>query len=404
MATTETARSRIAGWFGGRLPRKGGEGRSHYGTHSWRRLTRWLSRRMPKRLYARSLIIVIAPIVLLQSVVAFVFMERHWQTVTQRLSTAVVRDIAGIIDVIDTYPQDPNYDNIIRIAQQRLQLNIAILPPDPLPPPGPKPFFSILDRALSREITKQINRPFWIDTVGNSNIVEIRIKLKHHVLQGLRQAQPGLCLQHADLPVVDGGHVARPADHRDPLPAQPDPPDPATRRGRRELRQRAADAARFPAARRRGGPPRRHRLHPDARAHRAADGAAHRHADRGQPRPAHDPHALQAAACTRRRQKEVEALDSDIADMQSMLEGYLAFARGEASEESGLFDLQPFLEKLKAEATLRKRKLKSVAVRDRAEVVVRPNAFARLVSNLVSQRLPPRQQRRSHRRSPRQAG
>ncbi len=34
---------------------------------------------MPKGLYARSLIIIVAPIVILQAVVAFVFMERHWQ-------------------------------------------------------------------------------------------------------------------------------------------------------------------------------------------------------------------------------------------------------------------------------------------------------------------------------------
>ncbi len=33
---------------------------------------------MPKGLYARALLIIIAPMVLLQSVVAFVFMERHW--------------------------------------------------------------------------------------------------------------------------------------------------------------------------------------------------------------------------------------------------------------------------------------------------------------------------------------
>ena len=45
-------------------------------------------------------------------------------------------------------------------------MKIDILPPDPLPPPGRKPFFSILDQILSAEITEQINRPFWIDTVG----------------------------------------------------------------------------------------------------------------------------------------------------------------------------------------------------------------------------------------------
>ncbi|MGO7697051.1 hypothetical protein, partial [Rhizobium leguminosarum] len=39
------------------------------------------------------------PMVLLQSVVAAVFMERHWQMVTERLSLAVTRDIAAIIEI-----------------------------------------------------------------------------------------------------------------------------------------------------------------------------------------------------------------------------------------------------------------------------------------------------------------
>jgi two-component system osmolarity sensor histidine kinase EnvZ len=74
---------------------------------------------MPRGLYARSLIIIIAPMVLLQSVIAFVFMERHWQTVTQRLSTAVTRDIAAVIDIIETYPQDAEYEEVIRMARDR---------------------------------------------------------------------------------------------------------------------------------------------------------------------------------------------------------------------------------------------------------------------------------------------
>jgi two-component system osmolarity sensor histidine kinase EnvZ len=39
---------------------------------------------MPKGLYARALLIIIMPMVLLQSVIAFVFMERHWNSVTPR--------------------------------------------------------------------------------------------------------------------------------------------------------------------------------------------------------------------------------------------------------------------------------------------------------------------------------
>ena len=158
--------------------------RSTYAYRLWRRspigrISRWLGRKMPTGLYARSLLIIIVPMVLLQSIVAYIFMERHWQTVTQRLSTAVTADISSIIDVIETYPQQDDYADIIRIARERLRLNIAILPPDPFPPATNKPFFSILDDILQEEITTQIGRPFWIDTVGDSDLVEIRIRIEN---------------------------------------------------------------------------------------------------------------------------------------------------------------------------------------------------------------------------------
>src|SRR5262249_37866174 len=44
----------------------------------WRRASRWVNSVMPKGLYARALLIIIAPMVILQSVIAFIFMERHW--------------------------------------------------------------------------------------------------------------------------------------------------------------------------------------------------------------------------------------------------------------------------------------------------------------------------------------
>src|ERR1700757_3828691 len=68
---------------------------------------------MPTGLYARALLIMIVPMVVLQSVVAFVFMERHWNTVTRHLSAAVVQDIAALIDVYKAYaPQDKDRTEI----------------------------------------------------------------------------------------------------------------------------------------------------------------------------------------------------------------------------------------------------------------------------------------------------
>src|SRR5262245_35023750 len=105
---------------------------------------------MPKGLYARALLIIIVPMVILQSVVAFVFMERHWNTVTQRLSRAVVQDIAALIDVYTTFPQ-VEQAQLRRLAQEKLGLAVDFLPVTELPPPGPKPFFSLLDQSLDRK-------------------------------------------------------------------------------------------------------------------------------------------------------------------------------------------------------------------------------------------------------------
>jgi two-component system osmolarity sensor histidine kinase EnvZ len=83
-----------------------------------------------------------------------------------------------------------------------------------------------------------------------------------------------------------------------------------------------------------------------------------------------------------RSKADIEALGKDIDDMQSMLEGYLAFARGDAAEDAGHFDLDAYFQKLGEEAKLRKRKL-TTSLSGSADIQVRPNAFARLMANIV---------------------
>ena len=47
-------------------------------TGPWGRFTLWLKAILPKGLYARALLIIIVPMVVLQAVVAFMFVERQW--------------------------------------------------------------------------------------------------------------------------------------------------------------------------------------------------------------------------------------------------------------------------------------------------------------------------------------
>ena len=62
-------------------------------------LMKTLKKIFPNGLYTRSLIIIIAPIVVLQTILTFVFLERHWELVTKKLSSSVVSEIGMIIEM-----------------------------------------------------------------------------------------------------------------------------------------------------------------------------------------------------------------------------------------------------------------------------------------------------------------
>ena len=355
-------------------------------SNGWNRFWRVVAIYMPKRLYARSLLIIITPMIILQSVVTLVFMERHWQQVTQRLSMATTRDLAAIVDMIESYPDDDGYSNVIRIAQERLSMKIDILPPDPLPPPGRKPFFSILDQILSAEITRQINRPFWIDTVGDSKVLEVRIQLEDKVLRAfIRRSQAYASNTHIFLVWMVGTSlvllmIAIPFLRNQIKPilklaeaaesfgkGRPMPPD-FRPRGAEEVRRAGFAFIQM-----------RERIERQIEQRTAMlSGVSH------DLRTILTRFKLQLALAGSK--PDVEAFNRDIDDMQSMLEGYLEFARGEAAEDPGRFDLAGYFETLAKEAKLRKRSLTTSLAGD-PTIHVRPKAFTRLLSNVAGNAL-----------------
>ncbi len=345
------------------------------------RLMNAANRRLPKGLYPRSILIVVMPIVILQSVVAYVFMERHWQRVTQRLSAAVTQDIAAIVEMIETYPQDERYSNLTRIAAESFGLTITVLPDGPLPAAGRKPFFSLLDRALSRQITEKVGRPFWIDTVGNSDLVEIRIKLDGKVLRVFaRRSQAYASNSHIFLVwmvgtslVLIGIALAFLRNQIKPILALAEAADgfgkgrqvPHFRlRGAREVRQ-AGQA--FIDMRR--------RIERQIEQRTAMlSGVSH------DLRTVLTRFKLELALLG--DNPETRAMRADIDEMTRMLEDYLAFAKGDTEEVSEPVDMPALLQQL-AERARRAGNRVTVAFQGEEKIQVRPLAFRRCLDNLI---------------------
>ncbi len=158
---------------------------AHKGRRWLKTLSGYSTILLPKGLYARALIIIIAPIVLLQSVLVFVIMERHWDYVTRRLTAATVQDISMLISMYEAYPEPATTVKLTDMARDELGLVVQFVPDGQLPPPGNRPFFRFLDRTLSKTIRDRIDRPFWIDTVGASSHVDIRIDLGGAIMKVL---------------------------------------------------------------------------------------------------------------------------------------------------------------------------------------------------------------------------
>jgi two-component system osmolarity sensor histidine kinase EnvZ len=352
---------------------------------AWRRFARRIADHLPKGLYARSLLIVILPVLILQSVVAYVFMERHWRLVTGRLSEALARDVAAVIAVIDTWPQDPDWRKIGAIAERDLGFQVSVLPGSTLPPPMPRPFFSLLDNALSDEIATRVGRPFWIDTVGNSDLVEIRIVLKSGVLRVIaRRSQAYASNSHIFLVWMVSASLVLLAI--------------AILFLRNQIRpiQRLADAAESFG---KGRPVGAFKPSGAREVRRAGEAFAlmrsriERQIEQRTAMLAGVSHDLRTVLTRFRLQLALtpdgpdrEALETDIDEMQAMLEAYLAFARGEGEEEAAPTDMADMIAAIAVDAERAGFEI-SVLFRGDPEIVLRPNAFKRLLGNLVGNAL-----------------
>jgi two-component system osmolarity sensor histidine kinase EnvZ len=355
---------------------------AHRVSYGMGRFNLWFKRIMPKGLYARALLIIIAPMVILQSVVAFVFMERHWNLVTQNLSAAVVQDIAALVDIYRSYPQSADQATLKRIAQQRLGLSVDFLPLSDMPPPGPKPFFSLLDQALSVQLRKQIGRPFWIDTVGRSALVEIRIRLDNTVMRVIAKRSAayasnseifllwmvGTSLVLLTVAILFLRNQIRPilrlADAAESFGKGREAPN-FRPRGAREVR-RAAQAF----------------IEMKERIERSIEQRTAMLAG-----VSHDLRTIltrfKLELALLGDSPEVEALKKDVDEMARMLEAYLAFARGDTGEQSAPTDMAEFLNELRADAE-RNGHRSTVTFHGYPIVTVKSAAFKRCLANLVS--------------------
>lgn len=346
------------------------------------RFNRFLERHLPTGLYTRSLIIVIAPIVLLQTIMAGIILERHWDNVTKVLGRSLAREIGLVTDLYDrSNKSEAAIKEIEAVANKRLNLGLEITRGGALPAPIDRTLYSLVDDKMTKYLERETGRPFWINSTAQNGQVEIQVEVEKGLIFRIRTDEDrayaantgilllGMLLSSLVLliiaviflrkqiaPIVELADAAKSFGMgREVTEFRP--------RGAREVRQ-----AGFAFV--------------DMKSRIA------RHVEQRTAMLAGVSHDLRTILTRFKLElaflgdgPKIKPLKEDVEEMQRMLEAYMAFVRGDGGEKSEDVNLAQMFSSVTS-AVARGKSHVALDVQD-VNVSIKPNAFRRLISNLL---------------------
>ncbi|MFO7481312.1 ATP-binding protein [Oceanibaculum nanhaiense] len=343
-------------------------------------LTPFIKRFLPRSLFGRSLMIIVTPMILVQVISTYVFYDRHWDLITRRLSGAVAGELAFVVELLAEEPSIEGDEPIFDMSRRHFWAELTYRPGDILPNETIVPS-GLLEEKLTRELNQRLSFPHRLDARSIERHVKISVQLPNGVLDFVTTRDRlfssttyvflmwmvGSSLILFAVAVVFMRNQIRP------------------------IRRLAAAADSFGKGSDAPG------FKPEGAAEvRLAASAFIRMRDRIQRQISQRTEMLAGVShdlrtpLTRMRLQlammaggeDAEALRQDIAEMEQMLEGYLAFARGEGTEQAQPIDLARLLREVTNDARHSGRRI-VLRAEEPLTVTLRPNAFKRALTNLV---------------------
>ena len=136
-------------------------------------LNRFLKNLLPKQLFYRALLIVAAPIIILQITISIVFFDSLWIKTNKGMTRALIGEIKFFIEAYDN--EQYNKDSLTKLFSDTQNIEANYVPHKMMPLDDFERWFSPMDRTLRRELKSKFN-DYWFDTTTFKDSIDLKIK------------------------------------------------------------------------------------------------------------------------------------------------------------------------------------------------------------------------------------
>ena len=145
-------------------------------------LNNFLKKFLPKRLFYRALIIVAAPIILLQLTISIVFFDSIWIKANKGMTKSLVGEVKTLFDSFNSADTD-TVIFLTNLYKKNFDFVINIKKSEGLPTTKSDRRFSPMDRSLRRELKPIFGNNYWFDTVTYIDLVDLRVRTNDQIIQ-----------------------------------------------------------------------------------------------------------------------------------------------------------------------------------------------------------------------------
>ena len=141
----------------------------------------------PRTLLFRSLLIVIAPIILIQIVVGGVFFDSIWYKTNRGLVRSTANEINTFLALYPEFKQKNKSNELVNIYKDKSGIIISIKKEtQQLPSTETVKWYSLYDKIVVEEFSEKIKNPYWHNVRFNSSYVQVLVLLnKNEVIEFL---------------------------------------------------------------------------------------------------------------------------------------------------------------------------------------------------------------------------